>query len=176
MSFSLILSNAGWGKLQEIRHELLAFKKSGKPVYAFLQSGGSREYYLASVADKIFMTPDDSLEVKGFLLQEMYFKNTLDKLGVQVQVDHMGKYKDAGDMFTKTGMTPETREVLNGVVDQIYNDFCVTVGQSRRKTADQVKTLVDAGPFMAEEAKNDGLVDTLGYEDEVYADLQHKVG
>ena len=88
---------AGWGKLQEIRHELLEFKKSGKPVYAFLQASGSREYYLASAADKIFISPDDSLEVKGFLLQEMYFKNTLDKLGVQVQVDHMGKYKDAGE-------------------------------------------------------------------------------
>jgi protease-4 len=61
-------------------------------------------------------------------------------------------------------------------VDQIYNDFCARVGQSRHKAPDQVKTLVDAGPFMADQARNDGLVDTLGYEDELYADLQHKVG
>lgn len=166
--------SAGWGKLQEIRHELIEFKKSGKPVYAFLRGAGSREYYLASTADKIFLSPDDSLEVKGFFLEEMYFKNTLDKLGVQVQVDHMGKYKDAGDIFTKTTMTPETREVLNGVVDQIYNDFCSSVGQARHKTADQVKTLVDAGPFMAEQARNDGLVDSLAYEDDMYSELQRK--
>ncbi len=168
--------NAGWGKLQEIRQELIDFKKSGKPVYAFLQSAGSREYYLASVADRIFISPDDSLEVKGFLLQEMYFKNTLDKLGIQVQVDHMGKYKDAGDIFTKTAMTPETRQVLNSVVEQIFDDFCSTIGQSRHKTADQVKTLVDAGPFMADEAKNDGLVDMLGYQDEMYSEIQRKTG
>lgn len=168
--------SAGWGKLQEIRQELLDFKKSGKPVYAFLQSAGSREYYLASVADRVFISPDDSLEVKGFLLEEMYFKNTLDKLGVQVQVDHMGKFKDAGDIFTKTSMTPETRQVLNSVVEQIYDDFCAAIGQARHKTADQVKTLVDAGPFMADEAKNDGLVDMLGYEDEMYAEIQRKTG
>jgi protease-4 len=167
---------AGWGKLQEIRHDLLEFKKSGKPVYAYLQGAGSREYYLASVADKIYISPDDSLEVKGFMLEEMYFKNTLDKLGVQVQVDHMGKYKDAGDIFTRTGMTPETKEVLNSIVDQIYNDFCTSVGQGRRKTSDQVKTLVDAGPFMADQARNDGLVDTLAYENDMYSDLNHKVG
>jgi protease-4 len=168
--------SAGWGKLQEIRREVIDFKKSGKPVYAFLQGAGSHEYYLASSADKIFISPDDSLEVKGFLLQEMYYKNTLDKLGVQVQVDHMGKYKDYGDMFTKTAMTPETREALNGVLDQIYGDFCATVGQARHMTADQVKTLVDAGPFMAEQAKNDGLVDALGYEDNIYSELQRKTG
>jgi protease-4 len=168
--------SAGWGKLQEIRHELIEFKRSGKPVYAFLHGAGSREYYLAAVADKIYISPDDSLEVKGFLLQEMFYKNTLDKLGVQVQVDHLGKYKDYGDMFTKTAMTPETREVLNGIVDQIYGDFCSAVGQSRHMTSDQVKTLVDAGPFMAQQAKNDGLVDVLAYEDDVFSELQRKTG
>jgi protease-4 len=167
---------AGWAKLQELHQELVNFKKSGKPVYAYLQAPGSREYYLASVADKIFLSPDDMLEVKGFRLEEMYFKNTLDKLGVQVQVDHIGKYKDAGDLFTKTNMSPETREVLNQVLDQLYGDFCATVGQGRHKTADQVKTLVDAGPFMGADAKADGLIDVLAYEDEVYGDLKKKLG
>jgi protease-4 len=167
---------AGWAKLQEIRHEILEFKKSAKPVYAYLESPGSREYYLASAADKIYLSPDDNLDVKGFLLEEMFFKNTLDKFGVQVEVDHIGKYKDAGDLFTKTGMSPETRDVLNQVLDQIYNDFCTTVGQSRRMTGDQVKTLIDAGPFTGPQAKSAGLIDELGYEDQVYGDLNGKTG
>jgi len=166
----------GWGKLQELRQEIVAFKKSGKPVYAFLQSPGSREYYLASVADKIYLSPDDMLGVKGFALEEMYFKNTLDKVGVQFEVDHIGRYKDAGDIFTKTAMSPETREVLNQVLDQIYNDFCATVGQGRHKTAEEVKTLVDAGPFLGSQAKATGLVDELGYEDQVYGALKKKLG
>lgn len=166
----------GWGKLEEIRREILDFKKSGKPVYAFLHSPGSREYYLATAADKIFISPDDSLEVKGFLLEQLYFKGTLDKLGVQVQVGHIGRYKDAGDIFTKTGMSPETREVLNQVLDQIYGSFCSGVAQARHKTADQVKTLIDNGPFLASQAKTSGLIDELGYEDEVYSDLKRKTG
>jgi protease-4 len=166
----------GWAKLQEIRHEIVEFKKSAKPVYAYLESPGSREYYLASAADKVYLSPDDNLDVKGFLLEEMFFKNTLDKIGVQVEVDHIGKYKDAGDLFTKTNMSPETREVLTQVLDQIYNDFCSVVGQSRRMTGEQIKTLIDAGPFMGQQAKAAGLIDELGYEDQVYGDLKGKTG
>jgi protease IV len=167
---------SGWGVLQELRQDLAAFKRSGKPLYALLQTPGSHEYYLASVADKIFLSPDDLLDVKGFRLEELYFKNTLDKLGVSVQVDHIGRYKDAGDIFTKTNMSPETREVLNQVLDQIFNDFCSTVGAARHKSADDVKALIDMGPFLAAQAKGAGLVDELGYEDQVYADLKSKVG
>ncbi len=167
---------AGWGKLQEVRQELADFKRSGKPVYAYLQRPGSKAYYLATIADKVFISPDDMLEVKGFGLEEMYFKNTLDKLGVSVQVDHIGRYKDAGDMFTRNNMTPETREVLGQVLDQIYGDFCTAVGQGRHKSADEIRTLVDMGPFMAKQAKATGLVDELGYEDQVYADLKKRTG
>jgi protease-4 len=166
----------GWGKLQEIRAQLARFKSSGKPLYAYLESPGSREFYLASVADKIFLSPDDQLNVKGFRLEELYFKNTLDKLGVQIQVDHIGRYKDAGDIFTKTGMSPETREVLGQVLDQLYNDFCSTVGESRHKSAVDIRTLVDLGPFTANQAKATGLVDQLAYEDEVYTDLKKRTG
>jgi protease-4 len=167
---------AGWAKLQEIRQEIADFKKSGKPVYAYLQSPGSREYYLASAADKIYVSPDDMVDVKGFLLEEMYFKNSLEKLGVQVEVDHIGKYKDAGDVFTKSNMTPETREVLNQVLDQIYNNFCSSIGQSRHLTADQVKALVDNGPFLGTQAKANGLIDELAYEDQVFNDLKKRTG
>lgn len=166
----------GWGKLEEVRQEVADFKKSGKPVYAFLQSPGSREYYLATVADKIFLSPDDMLDVKGFHLEEMYFKTALDKLGVGVQVDHIGRYKDAGDIFTRTNMSPETRDVLNQVLDQVYGDFCSTVAQGRHKTTEDLKTLVDMGPFLAAQAKATGLIDELGYEDQVYADLKKKTG
>jgi protease IV len=167
---------AGWGKVQELRQELADFKKSGKPVYAFLQTPGSREYYLATVADRIFLSPDDMLFVKGFRLEELYFKNTLDKLGITIQVDHIGRYKDAGDIFTRTNMSPETRDVLNQVLDQIYGDFCSTVGQSRHKSANDIKALVDMGPFLAAQAKATGLVDQLGYQDQLYAELKNKTG
>ena len=167
---------AGWGRLQEIRQEIVEFKKSGKPVYAFLQSPGSREYYLASASDKIFLSPGDNLDIKGFLLEATYFKNGLDKLGIQFEVDHIGRYKDAGDVFTRSNMSPETREVLGQVLDQLYSDFCSTVAQGRHKTADELKALLDQGPFTADQAKANGLVDELGFSDGVLGELKQKTG
>jgi protease-4 len=166
----------GWAKLQEIHRDIEDFKKSGKPVYALLQNPGSKEYYLGSAANRVFLSPDDLLEVKGFRIEETYFKNTLDKLGVGVEVDHIGRFKDAGDLYTRTGMSPETREVLNQVLDQLFGDFCSTVGAARHKTADAVRSLVDLGPFTAAQAKSEGLVDELGYEDDVFAELKQKTG
>jgi protease IV len=168
--------SAGWAKLQEIRDDLVNFKKSGKPVYAYLEGAGTREYYVASVADRIFDSPDDLLDVKGMRLETMYLKGTLDKVGAEFQVDHIGKYKDAGDMFTRKDMSPETREVLNQVLDQLYGDFCSTVAAGRKKTPDQIKAIVDEGPYSADKAKGAGLIDVLGYEDQMYDELNKKVG
>jgi protease-4 len=101
----------------------------------------------------------------------MYFKNTLDKLGVRMEVEHAGKFKDAYDMFTKTGMSPETREVLNSVLDNFYGNLCTTIAQGRKKTPEEVRAIIDQGPFLAGEARAKGLVDVLAYEDQVYGEL-----
>ncbi|HEX4808848.1 MAG TPA: signal peptide peptidase SppA [Bryobacteraceae bacterium] len=166
----------GWAKMEELHQDILDLKKSGKPVYAYLEGPGTREYYVASAADKIYLSPDDMVDVKGLGLETVYLKNGLDKLGINFQVDHIGRYKDAGDMFTRTDMSPETKEVLNQVLDQLYGDFCTTVGQGRRKSSDEMRALVDMGPFMGVQAKANGLVDELGYEDQVYGDLKKKLG
>lgn len=168
--------NAGWAKLQELRAELVEFKKSGKPIYAYLSGAGTREYYLASAADRIFMTPDDLLDVKGFRIGSLFVKDALAKIGIEMQVDHMGKYKNAGDMFTRNDMTPETREAYGRILDQIYGDFCSTIGQGRRKSPDEMRGIVDAGPFLSDAAKNSGLVDVVGYEDQVYSEVKAHVG
>lgn len=165
----------GWAKMQEIRQEILDFKKSGKPIISFLVGAGSREYYLASATDRVIVTPDDVLDVKGLRVESMYFKGSLDKLGVQMDVIHAGKFKDAGDMFTHTAMSPETREVLSEVLDQYYGDLVATIAAGRKKTPEQVKALIDQGPFTSQEAKDDGLVDSLGYEDQAVQELQKRL-
>ena len=164
----------GWGKLEEFRADLERFKKSGKPLYAFLKTPGAREYYLASAADRIYLGPSDWINVKGMRVELTYFKNTLDKIGVDVQVEHDGKYKDFGDMFTRTSMSPETREVMTGIVDDLYSNLIGRIAQARRKTPDAVRALIDQGPFLADAALQDGLVDQLRYEDQMFADLQQK--
>ena len=82
--------------MQELHQDILNLKKSGKPVYAYLSGPGTREYYVASAADKIYVSPDDMVDVKGLGLEALYLKSGLDKLGISFQVDHIGRYKDAG--------------------------------------------------------------------------------
>ena len=166
----------GWGRLEEIKSEMERFRKSGKPLVAFLRGPGTHEYYLACAADRVYLTPEDMVDVKGLRLEAPYLKGTLDKLGVKMDVIHAGKYKDAGDVFTRTSMSPETREVLNQVLDQYYGDLAGTIATGRKKTPEQVKAMIDQGPFSAQTALSDGLVDKLAYSDEVSEDLKRRLG
>src|SRR5208283_948918 len=167
--------SVGWAKLEELRGDIVNFKKSGKPVYAYLRGPGMREYYVATAADRIYVSPEDELDVKGMRAELTFFKGTLDKLGVEMEFEHVGKYKDAPDMFTKTSSSPETREVINGLLDQFYGDFVNTVAQSRKKKPEEVRALIDNGPFVGPEALQGGLVDELAYEDQVFGQLKDKL-
>ena len=124
---------AGWGKLQEIREAVQAYKKSGKPLVAVLRTPRSREYYLATAADRIYMSPEDLFDVKGLRAEVMFLKNALGKLGVAVEIEHRGKYKDAGDMFSETSMTPESREVIDSMLDGVYGALLTTYLKAERR-------------------------------------------
>lgn len=165
----------GWGKMEEIHDDIVQFRKSGKPVITYLRGPTAREYYLAAATDKIFMSPEDSLDLKGLAAESLFFKQTLDKLGVNAEVIHAGKYKDAGDMLTRTSMTPETREQLNGILDQYYGNLIATVAEGRKKQPDAVRALIDDGPFLAKDAVSDGLIDSLGYEDQAVGEMQSRL-
>jgi protease-4 len=166
----------GWGKLEEVRSGLEQFRKAGKPIYAYLRSPGTREYYLASAADRIYIGPSDAFYVKGLRAEMMYFRSTLDKLGVSIEIEHAGKYKDFGDMFTRTDMSPETKEVMNSVLDSLYGNLVDRIAQGRRKTPDQIRAAIDSGPFLPKQALDAGLVDALRHEDEVWGELKAKLG
>jgi protease-4 len=160
--------SVGWAKLEELRAQILDFKKSGKPVYAYLRGASTHDYYIATAADSIYMAPEDELDVKGLRAELMYFKGTLDKLGVSMEFEHVGKYKDYPDQFTKTGPSPETLEVLNPILDQYYGNLIDVMAQGRKKPPAAIRALIDNGPFVGKEALDGGLVDGLLYEDEMY--------
>jgi protease-4 len=159
-------AGVGWAKMQEIHADLEQFRKSGKTLIAYLKTPGTREYYMATACSKIYLSPTDDLDLKGLAFELMYFKSTLDKLGVQVDVIHDGKYKDFGDMFTRTSMSPETSEVMNSMIDDIYGDLVNTIAKGRGKDAAAIRATLDNGPFTAKEAHAAGLIDELRYEDE----------
>ena len=133
---------------------------------------GTREYYVATAASRVYIAPDDMLNLKGVRFELMYFKETLDKLGVSVDVEHAGKYKDYGDMFTRTNMSPETRQVLSSIIDDIYGDLIKTIGVSRKKPANEIQDDIDNGPLLSPQVASRGLVDGLCYEDQMYGNLK----
>ena len=168
--------SAGWGKLDELRADVEAFRKSGKPVFAYLRAPGGREYYAALAAERIYLWPQEPVMLKGLRAETMYFKGTLDKLGVSVGVEHAGKYKDFGDMFTRKDMSPETRDVLNSVVDGVYGNLVARIAAARKKSPEEVRAIIDRGPFTASQALQGGLVDRLRFEDQMWGELQERLG
>jgi protease-4 len=114
--------------------------------------------------------------LKGLRAESISFKGTLDKIGVSVEVEHAGKYKDFGDMFTRADMSPETREVLNSVVDDLYGNLVARIAEARKKSLEEVRDIIDRGPFTAAQALQAGLVDELRFEDEVWTAMSSRLG
>ncbi len=167
----------GWGKADELRDAVKEFKTSGKPVYAYMEIGTNREYYLATAADKIFLPPSGDIYINGFSAEAMFYKGSLDKLGIEADVIQIGpKYKNAPDRYTRKEMSDGQREVINAVLDEYFTRFTTAIAESRSKSVEDVKALVDAAPYNANQAKSLGLIDDAFYREQVDNDLKAKLG
>ena len=166
------LSSAYWARLQEVRDAIADFKSSGKPVVAHLEYGGDREYFVASACDKVFLLPTSPLDISGFASYELFLRGTLDKIGAYPDFVHIGDFKTAPNQFTEKTFTPAHREMAESLNRDLFEQFVEAVAAGRKKTPDQVRQLVDDGPFLAEEAVRLGLVDDLAYDDQVDAKVR----
>jgi protease-4 len=161
------MSGVGWGKAEEIRDAITDFRSSGKPVYAYIEFGLNKEYYIATACDKILVPPPGELFINGLAADVMFFRGSLDKLGIYPDIFQIGKYKSAGDMFTQKQMTDAHREYINSMLDDLYNRYINAIAQARHKTPDEVRTLIDNAPYSAEKAKEAGLIDDTLYRDDL---------
>ncbi len=156
-----------WGKVQEIRDAVLEFKRSGKPVYAYLEYGGDREYYLATAADKIYLMPSATLDVVGVATYELFLRGTLDKIGAVPDLHHIGDYKTAVNTFMEKGFTAAHKEMDESLNRDLYEQIVRGIADGRKKNEADVRTLIDQGPFLPEDALRAGLIDDVAYEDQV---------
>ena len=156
-----------WGKVQEIRDAVLDFRKSGKHISAYLEYAGEREYYLASAAEKIYLVPTSNIDVTGVATYELFLKGTLDKLGAQADFEKIGEYKTAPNQLTQTGFTPAHRQMTESLTRDMYEQLVRGIAESRKKQVEDVRALIDEGPFLARDAQRLGLVDVLAYEDQL---------
>ena len=156
---------AGWAKAQEVRWAIQDFKESGKPVWAYLEVAGREDYYIASLADKVVMQPESYLDLKGLRIEVMFFKGTLDKLGIEADLIRSGKYKSAGEPFSRTDISPEWREVLDSSLDELYGQLLAGIAEGRGQDAEHWQRVLDEGPFTSPDAEEIGLVDDVLYID-----------
>ena len=156
-----------WGKVQEIRDAVLDFRKSGKLVYAYLEYGGDREYYLATAADRVFLMPASPLDLNGIATYELFLRGTLDKIGAYPDLHHIGDYKTAVNTFTEKGYTATHKEMDESLNRDLYTQLVSGIASSRHKPEAEIRALLDDGPFLPEDALRAGLVDDVKYEDQV---------
>lgn len=156
-----------WAKVQEVRDALLDFRQSGKPVYAFLEYGGDKEYYLASAADKIFLLPTSTLDLTGIASYEVFLRGTFDLVGTYPDFLHVGDFKTAVNTYTEKTFTPAHRQMTESLNTDQFEQLVRAIADGRRRPEAEIRALIDRGPFQPEEALSVGLVDELAYEDEL---------
>ncbi len=166
----------GWGKADELRAAITDFKTSGKPVYAYMEGGSNKEYYIAIAAEKVFVPPTGDLFINGFAAQAQFYKGSLDKLGVEWEDVHVGKYKSFSESFTRTEHSPESREVVNAILDDYVGRMIGAVSEARQKSAEEVRTIIDNAPYTAVSAQQLNLIDGAKYRDEVNQELKNRLG
>src|SRR5687768_6847615 len=170
------MSGVGWGKAEEIRDAITDFRSSGKPVYGYVEFGLNKEYYIATACDKIIVPPPGELFINGLAADVMFFRGSLDKLGIYPDIYQIGKYKSAGDMFTQKEMTDAHRQYVNELLDDLYNRFINTIAQTRKKSPDEVRTIIDNAPYNAIKAKEAGLIDDAMYRDDLEKQIKNQLG
>lgn len=160
-----------------LRQAIDDFKSSGKFVYAYGEYYMQGSYYLASVADKVYLNPLGDLDFRGYSIIQPYFKKMLDKIGVDMQVTYAGNFKSATEPFRLEKMSPENRTQVREFIESLYDSFLADISASRKKSVEELENIADGWKMRnPEDAVNLGLVDHAGYEDEVLGDIRSRLG
>lgn len=170
------LQGGGPAPLKELR-EALQRVKAKKPVIAYNVNYGKGDYYLASVASTLWLNPIGAVEANGFASEPMFYGAAFKKYGIEVQVTRVGKYKSAVEPFVLEKMSPENREQMQVLLEDLWGGWKEGVGAARKLTPEAIQKLADEkGVLEGEEAVKAGLVDRLASMDEVLAELKKLAG
>ncbi len=166
---------SGMATTEEIRNAFLDYKKSGKFIYAYSESYTQGAYYLASVADKIYLYPEGEVDFRGLHADLMFFKGTLEKLEIQPEIIRHGKFKSAVEPFMYDKMSDENREQVSTFLNSIWNNILNGISASRNIPVEELQKIADnAEGRNPENALSLHLVDKLSYYDQVLYDLKKK--
>jgi protease-4 len=173
--------DAGLARVQELRQAIARFRGKGKFAIGFAEGlGGSgdhfADYYLASSLDQIWLQPSGGFSVLGLAVETPFLRAGLDKLGVRVEGGKRWEYKSAPDTFIQNGYTPAARENLQQLIDGLYGQFVEDVARERKITPAKLRQLIDAAPFEADRARQEKLVDKIGYRTDALDEVWQRAG
>ena len=149
----------GWAKAEDLREALAEFRASGKFVYAFTSITDELGYYVALSADSLFLLPNSGVEMNGFRVETPFVQEMFEKVGVEPQVEAIGVYKSAADMFRRTNMSEPDREATRAILDGIYGRFVGAVIEARGVDRERLQASLDGGVYLSRDLKALGLVD-----------------
>jgi len=168
---------SGLATLEEIRNELLEFKKSGKFIYAYGEVYSQKAYYMASVADHICVNPEGAIDFKGLTGEVMFLKGMLEKLDINAQIIRHGKYKSAIEPFISDKMSEANKEQTITYIGAIWNHMVKQISESRKISIDKLMLVADSLSLQtAEDAVEYGFADQAAYKDQFTGMLKSKVG
>ena len=170
----------GLAVIQELRDAVIALSEAGTFTVAWAESfgdfsSGNLPYLLATGFDRIYLQPSGDLGLTGVAVSHLFLREALDRAGVDYQVGKRREYKSAAEMITERGFTGPAREATEQMTASISQQLVAGIAR-RGISPEQARALIDRGPFLAAEALELGLVDALGYRDEVYAAVRRKAG
>lgn len=166
----------GFASLKEVRDELLAFKKTGKFVVAYNAGYDQKAYYVASIADKVYVNPQGTIDFKGLASSTMFYKDLLDKVGVEMQIVKVGTFKSAVEPFFLNKMSDPNRLQVTSYLGSIYSTFINEIAASRNIAADSLRAIAnDYRVRDADDAVKYKLADAKLYKDELLSDLRKRL-
>ncbi|TKY73262.1 Serine protease SPPA [Spatholobus suberectus] len=168
--------NCGWGKVEEIRRHILDFKKSGKFVVAYVPLCQEKEYYLACACEEIYAPPSAYFSLFGLTVQASFVRGILDNIGIEPQVERIGKYKSAGDQLARRTISEENCEMLTALLDNIYTNWLDKVSSAKGKRREDVEKFINEGVYQVDKLKEEGLISNIIYDDEIIAMLKERLG
>jgi protease-4 len=171
----------GLARIQEIRDAVAAFRESGKLAVAWAESfgeftQGNLPYYLATAFDRIYLQPSGTVGLTGVAVEQVFLHDALARVGIGFESAKRQEYKTAADQLTERGFTGPAREAAERLAASVVEQLSMAIAERRGKTPEQARALLDRGPFLAADAVAEGLVDVLGYRDEVYQAVRQEAG
>src|SRR3984957_12501115 len=174
-------SRIGLAKVQELRDAVLEFRQSGKLAVAWSESfgdfvRGNVPYYLATGFDRVYLQPSGTLGLTGVAVEQVFLHGALERLGIDFQSAKRHEYKSAADQLTETGFSPPAREAAARLAESLAKQLAAAIAAGRGLTVEHSLALLARGPFLAQQALSERLVDGLLYRDEVYEQVRKEAG